>query len=89
MKMTKQDFDDLSRRLDAAVAHYTAESIRQHRRLRLGKDIQKRFCWDMLWLLYKLRHNITFVDDLYLSYNNQHIYTALRRYVAHNRNLDV
>ena len=82
MKITKQDYADLCTMLDEhartapwstvadAFAGYTG-----------GGFTQKRFRWDLLYSVpYAIR--VVWFDRIYKYANDEHIDTALRRYVA-------
>lgn len=55
------------------------DEIKTHRALKLGVDIEKRFRWDLFWVVSaQIRDNI----DLYkLGYNDDNIDTVLKDYV--------
>ena len=84
MKITSSDKEKLFSMLDSAVERIGREKIAQHKALKLGKDAEKRFRWDIFNAAgIKLGDGVGINGDinLYSYMNDSHIDTALRAYV--------
>jgi len=82
MKITKEHYATMKREIDAVLNKYNADNKLVHEyeagqfaRADKVKDLQKRFCFD---LLYGAGLNNFVSDSLYPYLNDDHIYTALR-----------
>jgi len=81
MRVTPGHFDALQKAITDMMELYGADKIISEyeqghiARASKVKDLQKRFCFDMLYA-----SNIPeLVDEIYDYANNDHIYTALKR----------
>ena len=74
MKMLKTHYDIIK----DAIASLPREQVLAHKKLKLGKDIDKRFRYD---LLYACKLSNWVCDELYLYLNDDHIDTALKSIV--------
>jgi len=83
MKITDTDYDKLSRYLETGVSAAGVEYLRDLRRQKLGKDVERRFAFDLLHIAQRVDRNcLRFIcDDLYEYLNDDHIYTALKHFV--------
>jgi len=92
MKITARDYEKLKQVLDRTIERLGVSRIKDHRSLRLGKDINRRFAWDLL-----NASNIVIGDgkgingdiNLYAYMNDDHITTAVLKYVKDREDLDI
>ena len=92
MKMTNKDYSYLKKRLDQTVDRIGAKKLRDIRRQKLGKIPDNRFAWDLF-----NASGIRIGDgrgmpgdiDLYAYLNDDHIQTALLKYVRDNSDLNI
>lgn len=81
MKMTKEHYAAMKHAIDAVLNKYDKDKLvnkyetGQFARADDVKDLQKRFCFD---LLYGAGLNNFASDTLYQYLNDDHIYTALK-----------
>lgn len=80
--MTEEDYKTLSNYLEAGIISVGVEAIKEHRALKLGKDIERRFAWD-LWHLAKRTDKtaLKWMCGLYSYMNDEHFTTALKHFV--------
>ena len=76
MKMTKQHYKILKDKLDTFIEKNLQE-VKDHKSLRLGVDVDRRFRYDMFWAIQK--HS--FITEM-KEYNDTHINTALKHYFS-------
>lgn len=81
MKVTKEQRKQMFAIIDNAVEVIGVDKIRAYRAERLGKDIEKRFRWDLFWIakVHKKMDVKGLVDS--------NIDTVLRQYIAARPNL--
>ena len=87
MKISDNDYDKLKKFLDHGIEQIGIKKLLEHKNKHLGKDINKRFRWDIFRL-----SNIKIGDgkgiqgdiNLYSYMNDEHIDTALKHYVSNN-----
>lgn len=78
MKILEADYSLMKKAIDDFIEKAGIETVLTHRAQKLGKDIEKRFRWDLL-------HASCFdVTPLYRYMNDEHIDSALKHYVKNN-----
>lgn len=90
--MTQKDYNKLKGYLDRAVEKHGPWALRQHRKLKLGKDHDKRFAWDIFYFSgVKLGDGVGMPGDidLYAYLDDDHITTALLKYVREREDLNI
>ena len=81
MKIKQADYDKLKEALDGFIDN-NLDKIKAHKALKLGKDIDMRFRWDLL-------NGSGFLNTCRLDYlNDSHIDTALKHYVDNREDLN-
>lgn len=80
MKMTDADYNALSDLIDAVVARATVQGILNYRAQKNGKDVEKRFRWDLWWMVSSVDRE-PFLRAFYKYANDNHLDTALKLYV--------
>jgi len=83
MRVTQNHYDQIKTHIDKVISTVGVQRIKNHRELKLGKDIEMRFRWDLFGFGYKT-HNAEACEltrELYKFYNDDHIDTALKKYV--------
>jgi hypothetical protein len=92
MKMKDKDYRWITKRLDETVERIGARKLRDHRRQKLGRDPDTRFAWD-LFNASRIRigdgGGMPGDIDLYSYLNDDHIATALKKYVRENNKLNI
>jgi len=88
MKMKDEHYATLVQLLDDLVASTTIVKLHQHREALKGdpkvKDLEMRFRWDLLYSANKEAMS-ALTRELYTYLNDDHIDTALRRYVSERK----
>ena len=74
MKITKEHYSILK----SKIAELPRNEVLKHKSLQLGKDIDKRFRWD---LFHKASLSRFAVTELYHYVNDDHIDTALKNII--------
>ena len=84
MKIKDTDYKKLSDYLEAGIMHCGLEAVRDHRRERLGQDVEKRFRWDLWNLACRVDKTACpwLCEELYKYLNDTHIDTALKHFVS-------
>lgn len=83
MKMKEEHYAVLSAYLETGIMHAGVESIKEHRRQKLGKDIEVRFAWDLWWMATAVDNTATpwLIGALYPYLDDTHITTAMKHFV--------
>lgn len=81
MKFSKEDYEELSNTIDSFIKEVGISAVKEHRNKKLGNDTERRFRWDLLW---GSRYIVP-----YGRYNDSHIDSALKKYVASRPDLIV
>jgi hypothetical protein len=82
MKMSKELFDKLKAKIDEIPADVMKQNAGGYElglfpRSELTKDLQRRFCWDVMWATGWYGENSVAIQKENLV--DEHIYTALKK----------
>lgn len=80
MKITPEHYAALKRML-SQYSHDNREALIAHKALKLGKDPEKRFRWDLFYCARRVSPDRIAIADTIQYLNSDHLDTALRRIV--------
>jgi hypothetical protein len=75
MKITPEHYALLKEKLDQAIDKNSIEKILKHRKKYLEKNADMQFRWALFWMILDLS------IEKFRIYNDNHIDTALKKYV--------
>lgn len=80
MKIKAEHYATLKRML-GQYSHDNREALLAHKALKLGKDPEKRFRWDLFYCARMSGTEKFMIEDIYKYANDTHLDTALRAIV--------
>jgi hypothetical protein len=86
MRIPKEFKDKIFQALDNRLLS-RIEEVKQHRALKLGKDIDERFAWDCFWCLsVEVRESLNIYEN---GFNDNNLGTVLKDYVKNRPEFNI